>query len=212
MNEIVLKIRRDINEGYIEEAIKKTLQLAQKKGYKEQINYLHLLSSRLKKHKREYFGGLTNDKIENNQIVYSLLSIIDSIIEINEPISKSKKKEKFYGKIWFLNNEQHFGFIKSPNFENEIFFHFSAVFNKKHPRIKNKVKFELDKNLKGWYAPKVELLIPPRPKRKKTRKTKEQKKQINKLQQKELIENDVRFFFQRIETIILKIINKLFKT
>ena len=68
---------------------------------------------------------------------------------------------------------------------------------------------ELDKNLKGWYAPKVELIIPSRSKPK---KTKEQKKNTNKIRKKEMIENDIRFFFRRIENFIIKILDKLFKT
>lgn len=208
MNDIIQKIQRDISEGFTEEALKKAITLANKKGYKSQLNYLHLLSSRLQRYQREYLGGLTLDITERNKIDLALLSIIDSIIRINEPIQPNRKKEKFLGKVWYMNNAQHYGFIKSQDFKNEIFFHFSSLNNGRKPKMHQKVKFELDKNLKGWYSPSVELLVRTR---KRKRLTKSQKKKRDKEQTKELIENDVKFFFRRIENFVLKIINQFFK-
>jgi len=211
MIELIQKIRRDVSEGYTEEGIKKAIILAKKNGYKSQLNYLRLLSSQLNQHRREYLGSMTKDKTVPNKIDLALLSVVDSILRINKPISKNKKQEQFIGKIWYLNNDQKYGFIKSSEFTNEIFFHYSSVNGNKQPRITQKVRYELDKNLKGWYSPSVELIVRTKKPRDPKKPISLSKKQKNRELRRQLLENDIRHFFRKVEDFTIKILNRFYR-
>lgn len=206
MEDVLRRIRKDVEEGHTDEALKKAISLAEKKAYKSQLNHLRILSAQFRDFQRAHLGGLTNDRAVKNRIDLAILTLIDSIERINQPLSKSKKKEEFIGKVIYLNNEQHFGFIKSVDLANTIFFHFSSIKGNKAPRIKQKVYFELDKNFKGWYAPSMRLIMPPK---KRKRLSKDKRNQRTNNLKKKMFENDIKIFFKRVEEFIIKLLNKI---
>jgi len=158
MNEILQKIRQDISNGYTNKALKRAISLAKEKSYKNQLNSLSILSSQFQKHQREYLEGETTDRITQNRIDLAILSIIDSIERLNEPISVRNNENyisQIKGEVIYINYDKRFGFLKSSDLKNHIFFHFSS--SKNDLKIKQKVIFHLKKNSKGWYASLVEI-------------------------------------------------------
>lgn len=209
------KIKKEIKNGEIEEALEKSLKLVQKVGNKRQKNELNLLSGQFYNFQREKGLGLAPDQSRIHRIEMGLSTVIEAIKRTAELNNSDKDKQKakentkrFSGKIKYINNHQRFGFVKCNEFEDDLFFHFSSFVQNKLPIISQKVTFEIDKNEKGWFAKRMFLIDKGRNRRnKKSPKYKEN--QIEKLKALEdAITATIKKMVQKIGEYIKKILKK----
>jgi len=188
------RIRKEIKNGELEEALERALKLVQKHGTNKQKKELTALFGQFRKFQREKAVGLAPDQSVINRIELGFLTILESIertVDLNiADRQKQKAKEnakRFSGKIKYINNHQRFGFVKCNDLEDDIFFHFSSFVQNKAPIISQKVTFEIDKNEKGWFAKRM-YLIDWRTKRKNKKSSKYKENRDEKLK---VLEDDI---------------------
>lgn len=202
------QIKKDIAEAFYVEAIEKAIVYAKHKGaYKSLQDDLQLLSGQLQNYRREKALSLKPDPSIEFEISRGLMTVVDRIERIADDGRGNRKipKETSIGKIVQMNNARRFGFIKSRDFKNEIFFHYSSMENEQKPLYNRKVLFEIDKSSKGWYAPSVTLMEGKRKNRKRT--PAEKRKQLRELEIQR-IKDDLMSVFDKAVSFLLHIIKK----